>query len=197
MNTTPKQRVVVLLLLALLMAATRLNHFTPVPDASWAVFFVGGFYLRGWTRWAFPSLMVLAVLVDYVVISGQGLNFWSHYCVSPAYVALVPAYFVLWAGGLWLRRGYEHADMRALGRLTASLLLSVLACHLIAQGSFYWITQNVADPTLAGWWSNYTDWLPLYLRTAALYASIAAVAQVVIEQVARLPRAQGKRGASH
>src|SRR3546814_9698131 len=53
MNTN-LQRVIVLSLLVLLMAATRTHvftHFTPVPDASWAVFFIGGFYLRNWSRW--------------------------------------------------------------------------------------------------------------------------------------------------
>ena len=65
------QRAIVLSLLALLMLATRshvFSHFTPVPDASWAVFFIGGFYLRGWGRWAFPLLMVLAVGIDWAVI---------------------------------------------------------------------------------------------------------------------------------
>ena len=52
MNTN-LQRAIVLSLLVLLMAATRshvFSHFTPVPDATWAAFFVGGFYLRAWAR---------------------------------------------------------------------------------------------------------------------------------------------------
>ena len=44
--TANVQRAIILSLLVLLMAGTRLNHFAPVPDASWAVFFIGGFYLR-------------------------------------------------------------------------------------------------------------------------------------------------------
>src|SRR3546814_5799109 len=73
MNTN-LQRVIVLSLLVLLMAATRTHvftHFTPVPDASWAVFFIGGFYLRNWSRWAFPLLMVLAVGIDWAVIRSE------------------------------------------------------------------------------------------------------------------------------
>src|SRR5690606_12601047 len=90
--TTAASRAAILTLLAAVMAATRLHHFGAVPDASWAVFFVGGFYLYRWTRWAFPLLMALAVLVDWIVIRGQGLDFWSHYCVSPGYWALLPAH---------------------------------------------------------------------------------------------------------
>ncbi len=119
--TANVQRAIILSLLVLLMAGTRLNHFAPVPDASWAVFFIGGFYLRNWTRWAFPALMVLAVAIDYAVITGQGLSFWQHYCVSAAYWFLVPAYFAMWAGGLWLARRYARS-WRTLGLAVVALL---------------------------------------------------------------------------
>ena len=85
--------------LALVMAATRANHFGAVPDASWAVFFASGVYLAGHQRWAFPALMALAVLVDYLVITASGLSFWTHYCVSPGYWFLLPAHAALMAAG--------------------------------------------------------------------------------------------------
>ena len=86
MNTT-SQRALVMALVAALLVLTRLHlpttfgHIGPLPDASWAAFFIGGYYLRGWSRWAFPLFMAAAVAGDYVVSSGQGMNFWSHYCV--------------------------------------------------------------------------------------------------------------------
>lgn len=52
--TATLPRVGLFLVLALVMAATRINHFGALPDASWAVFFLAGFYLRGSARWAFP-----------------------------------------------------------------------------------------------------------------------------------------------
>ncbi len=185
--TANAQRVFVLSLLVLLMAGTRINHFAPVPDASWAVFFIGGFYLRSWTRWAFPLLMGLAVVVDWAVISSQGMSFWQHYCVSAAYWMLVPAYFAMWAGGMLLRRHYKRASWQSLGMLAATLVGSVALCHLIAQGSFYWISASVAEPTFAGWAKNYSDWLLPYLRTAALYTGAAALVQVAAEAATRQP----------
>ena len=149
--TPVARRATILALLAALMAATRVHHFGAVPDASWAAFFIGGVYLATWTRWAFPALITLAVAVDAFVITSQGLSFWNHYCVSPAYWCLVPAYFAMWAGGVWLKR---HLDGRALTsalKLVASLVASVAVCHLIAQGSFYWISSSVTEPSLAGW----------------------------------------------
>lgn len=168
------QRSLVLACLALLMAGTRADHFGPLPDASWAVFFVGGFALSAWTRWAFPLLMALAVAVDYVVIRRSGLDFWQHYCVSPAYWCLVPAYFSMWAGGLWLRRRGVGVDLRSAGLLAASLVVSVTVCQLISQGSFYWISDVVTAPTLAGWWDNYVTWLVPYMTTASAYVAVAA-----------------------
>lgn len=182
------QRVLVLSLLVLLMAATRshyFSHFTPVPDASWAVFFIGGFYLRGWTRWAFPLLMALAVGIDWAVITGQGLDFWSHYCVSPGYWFLLPAHAAMWAGGLWLRRHYQRASVAAFARLAAAVLLATATCHLFAQGGFYWLSDSVAAPSFAGWAKNYGDWFLPYLRATAMFVALAAIAQVVCEQIVR------------
>ncbi len=201
MNSTA-QRAIVFALLVLLLVSTRLHlptaitHFGPIPDASWAAFFLGGFYLRASTRWAFPVFMALAVLVDYVVISGQGMNFFAHYCMSAAYWFLVPAYFALWFGGMLTRRfykeaNYQEANGKALAVLVASLVGSVVVCHLLSQGSFYWISDSVAQPSFAGWWKNYSDWFPSYLRTTAIYVGLAVIVHVGATHASRL-RAQAR-----
>ena len=179
MNTN-LQRAIVLSLLVLLMAATRshvFSHFTPVPDASWAVFFIGGFYLRGWSRWAFPLLMVLAVGIDWAVITGHGQSFWSHYCVSPGYWMLVPAYFSLWFGGMWLAKQEGSAGAR-LGKLAFAVVASVAVCQLFSQGGFYWLSDAVAHKTVAGWAKNYMDWVGPYLMTTAMYVGGALALHV-------------------
>lgn len=172
------QRTLILALLAVLMIGTRVNHWTPIPDASWAVFFIGGFYLRNWTRWAFPLLMALAVAIDYAVITGQGMSFWQHYCVSAAYWFLVPAYFAMWAGGLWVARNYSRS-WRTLGLTVVALLASVALCQLLSQGSFYWLSDSVANKSFAGWAANYFEWLLPYLRTTATYVGIATLVQAI------------------
>lgn len=195
--TANTSRFFLLSVLALLMAASRahvFDHFSP-PDATWAVFFVGGFLLRGWGRAVFPLLMALAMGIDWVVISSHSMAFWDHYCVSAAYWGLIPAYGLLWMGGSWLRRHYRGADLAAAGRLLAAFLVAVTACQLVAQGTFYWYSGVVAEPTLAGWWQNFLDWLPGYMGTAAGYTAIAAVLQVATERVAPLLRAA--RAAQH
>jgi len=175
MTLTLRTRLALFAALAAVMAATRLNHFGFVPDASWAVFFVAGFYLRGSARWAFPALMALAVAVDYVVITGTGQNFWTHYCVSPGYWFLVPAHAAMWLGGSLLRQGHRGLGLRTLALLAVSLSASVATCHFFAQGGFYWLASAVAEPTVAGWAKNYADWFLPYLRSASLYVGAAAV----------------------
>lgn len=135
--------------------------------------------------------MAEAVLVDFAVITASGMDFWSHYCVSPAYGCLVAAYGALWFGGSLVRRHYRGLTPASLGVAAFGLVASVVVCHLLAQGSFYWLSDSIAAPrSLAGWWKNYSDWLLPYLGTAALYVGIAAVLQVMGTLLARhLPAA--------
>ncbi len=182
--TTP-WRVGIFALLALVMIATRshllTDHFLPLPDASWAVFFIVGFYLRGYARWAFPALMLLAVAIDYVVISSQGLGFWEHYCVSPAYWFLIPSYGALWLGGSWMRSHYAGLHVRELALLIASAIVVTSVCYLISNGSFYWLSQSwiAANPnapmrSFAGWIENLGDWYLPFVRATLIYVGVAA-----------------------
>ncbi len=185
MTLDTRSRAAIFVGLAALMAATRLNHFGAIPDASWAVFFIAGFYLRGSVRWAFPALMAVAVAVDYIVITGSGQNFWSHYCVSPGYWFLVPAHLSMWLGGSLLRRQYRRGSLNSLVLLVALAFASVAACHLFAQGGFYWLSDAVANPTVAGWARNYADWFLPYLRTASIYIALAAVLHLALAPLLR------------
>jgi hypothetical protein len=180
MIETLRSRLALFTLLAAVLVATRLNHFGAVPDASWAVFLVSGFYLRRDLRWAFPVLMVLSVLVDFVVIGGSQASFWSHYCVSPGYMLLLPAHLSMWLAGAWLARGYTGLHPRELARAALAVVAGASACHLLAQGGFYWLSPVVAEPTVAGWWKNFSDWYLPYLGTSSLYVGLAVGLHVAV-----------------
>lgn len=206
MNSRTVSRLGILVLLGLIMAATRSHHFSPLanatwgplPDASWAVFFVAGYYLRDWMRWAFPLLMALAVLVDYFVISATGLNFWSHYCVSAAYWFLVPAYFVLWAGGARLSGQGVGQHWRDLGKLAASLLVALSVSYVISNGSYYWLSDSwlatSADGrSFMGWVGNLGDWYLPYVRITALYVGVATVLHIAASKAFHTLQANADR----
>lgn len=96
---SPRSFYSLLAVFALLMVATRFHHFGTalhLPDASMAVFFLAGLYLR--RHLAFVGFMVLAVALDWAAISYAGV---SDFCVTPAYSFLLPAYAALWYGGRW------------------------------------------------------------------------------------------------
>lgn len=186
MAMTQTQRLGIFSLLALVMAATRLHHFDAIPDASWGVFFLAGFWLRGSARWAFPLLMALAVLVDFFAITSQGLSFWSHYCVSAGYWFLVPSYFALWLGGSWLARHQAGLHASTLGLAALALLVSEGVCYLLSNGSFYWLSPvTVAARSLNGWFANLGDWYLPFLGTTAMYVAIGAVFHVLVTLLAR------------
>ena len=83
--------------LALLTVATHGHHYASalnLPPATWAVFFLAGFYFR--SARMFAALLVEVVILDYLATNIGGV---SHYCISPAYGFLLPAYGSLWLAG--------------------------------------------------------------------------------------------------
>ncbi|MFT3791774.1 MAG: hypothetical protein QM741_12035 [Rudaea sp.] len=184
---SPLVRYGVFALLALIMATTRVNHFAAVPDASWGVFFAAGFYLNKEVRWAFPALFVEGVLIDYLVISGSGLSFWQHYCVSPAYWFLTIAYFAMWLGGAWLARRYRGLGARELGLAIMAGFVAINLCYLTSNGSFYWLSNSVPLPrSFSAWMKNLGDWYLPYLTTQGIYIGIGIALHAIATQFVQL-----------
>jgi hypothetical protein len=125
------------------------------------------------------------VAIDAWVIGQSGLSFWDHYCVSVAYWFLVPSYLAMWLGGSVLAKLQRGAGWNALAWLVPVFVVATSACFVLSNGSFYWLSDVVANPTLAGWGKNLGDWYLPYLRTAAMYVSGAVVVHVVVALVAR------------
>lgn len=156
--------------LALAMALTRTHHFggsLSLPDASLAVFFLAGFYLR--RVWPFGGLLGLAALADYAAISA-GVSSW---CVTAAYPFLALAYGSLWLAGRWCARRHEDG-WRALPRLAAAVLAGVGGFFLISNGSFYLLSGYFPDLSWTEYAGRVTRYFPLYLMKTVLYVGIAA-----------------------
>src|SRR3972149_3788126 len=85
------------LLLALLMAATRVHHFCVgaiAPDPPPAVFSLAGLALA--SPWWLVAFLAEAVVLDIFAIGVAGV---ADACVSGGYALLAPAYGVLWLPG--------------------------------------------------------------------------------------------------
>lgn len=165
--------------LALMMAATRFHHFLPVADASWALFFVGGFYLRGMSRWAFPALMLEAAAIDYIATSHLGV---SSYCMSPAYAFLVPTHAAMWLGGWWLQ-SRASSDLKGLVMLGVSAFVSITVAFALSNGGFHWFGGREAAPSITGHLHSFMTWYPHFLLMPALYIGLVASVHVLIERI--------------
>lgn len=165
------------LLLFLVMVATRSHHFIDtihLPDASYTIFFLVGFYLRA--HWVFVVYFALAVIVDYIAIAWAGV---SGFCITSAYIALLPAYAVLWFAGRWcrdvcIRVTYHHA-FSALLRLFLVASAAALIAELIASGSFYFFGGRFVTPTLAGFMLRLLIYFPRTWIAMMLYISITTL----------------------
>jgi hypothetical protein len=127
------------------------------------------------TTWSEISAL-LAAGIDLSVIHYFGV---SNYCLTAAYAFNLPAYAVLWLGGLWLHREMRGALSDAL-RLAGSAIAALSVCFAITNGSFYWLGGRVREASMAGWVENFSDWYLSYVITALLYVAIAAVAHVAV-----------------
>ena len=183
-SMTRNASILVFILLMAVMFVTRFHHFGSalnLPDASMAVFFLGGLYLR--RHWPFVALVVLAMGIDWAAIALAGV---SDFCVTPAYAFLPLAYAVLWYGA--------SAYSPRLRGTAASLVLAfavALACaslsFMISNGAFYWLGGRYAAPNMAEYLARLWQWGPLFVRTTLAYIAVALVLHAILARLARTP----------
>jgi hypothetical protein len=176
-SLSARNQLLIGLVLALTMIATRLQHACGVGhilDASWAIFFLGGFYLR--SSWAFAALMAEAVLVDLAAITWGGV---SSFCISPAYALLLPAHAALWLAGRWYAAKYR-ATWSTLPTLAGSVFVGTALAELIASGGFYAFSGRFSEITLAGFGGRLAEYFPTSLEGAVIYVGLAAIAHTAV-----------------
>ena len=170
-----------LFLLMLLMLATRYYHIGTawrLPDASWAVFFLGGFYLA---RRYFLLLLAEACIIDFVFFALGG----SQYCLSGAYGFLVLAYAVLWFGGELLR-AQQRRDALFFVRAAAFWWVCASLAYLFTNASFYWLSDKAANPSWANYFEHAKIWYSAFVSRPMLYLVAAAMLHFVVVQSRRL-----------
>ena len=165
--TLPRQALLLILGgLALLMLITRfqpIEHFLELPDASWAVFFIAGFYLASMAR--------------------MGV---SNFCVTPAYWFLVPTYAAMWLGGHCLRR-YANQNWRGLVMLATSAFIATTLAYVISNGGFYWFGGRYPEPNLAQYLERFTQYYRWFLLVPCAYIGAAALVHVSLQRAFGAP----------
>lgn len=177
---SPKNQWLVGGVLLLAMLITRAHVTDHLLDASWAVFFLAGFYLRN--ALAFGVFMVTAVLIDYVAITKFGV---SDFCVSQAYVALVPAYAALYVAGRWFAGQYQGETLVSLGKLVLAVVVGFALAELISSGSFYFLSGKFADVSMAEFGNRLMKYAPHGLYVTGLYVTVGTFVHVAVSMVNR------------
>jgi len=182
MNTcftcSPRTQTLIGLSLMAFMLATRFHHFGDalhLPDASWAIFFIAGFYLS--PKWLL-ALLLQAVAIDAAAIGWMGV---ADYCLTPAYAALQLAQGALWLGGRWLAR-QSLAGMGGAVQLAQAVLVSGVAAFMFSNGAFYWLGGRVAEPTWIQFAQTWLDYAPRFIGVLALYVGLAALAHRLLNR---------------
>ncbi|HUW25153.1 MAG TPA: hypothetical protein VMW07_01360 [Gallionella sp.] len=173
--------------LVLLMAATRFNHFGTafaLPDASLAVFFLGGLYLAKFPRASvllLTALLLEAGAVDYYATAVQGISDW---CITPAYGFLIPAYASLWFTGRWFAR-HHTMEGRGLVWLAVSAWGASSLAFVLSNAGFYLFSGRFADMAVTEYVSRVSEYYGSYVSVAMFCIGCAVVAQMMFSILRR------------
>ncbi|MFM2396754.1 MAG: hypothetical protein RLZZ144_4 [Pseudomonadota bacterium] len=172
--------------LMLAIALTRFNHFGSsfaVPDASLAVFILGGLYLAR-SPLAMPVFLVLlaeSAAVDYYAISVGGISDW---CVTPAYGLLAVVYGMLWAvGRLYATR--HSLTTSGFFNLLAVATVASSAAFILSNVAFYLFSGRYAAMSAIEYTSRVKEYFSSYVLVALFYVALIAGVQLLIAALRR------------
>lgn len=180
-----RNQILIGIVLALLLIATRGQHFSTLhslPSASWAVFFLVGVYLR--PVWGLLAMLAIVWGLDFTphLLSGASLaeiiSGSRAFCLTAAYFFLLPAYSALWFAGRWYAGRYRFA-WRTLLPLVAAAFIGAVVCKLFSSGGFYFFSGRFAEPTFAEFAGRLVRYFPRYMQSLAFYVGIAAAAHTL------------------
>ncbi|PXW83522.1 hypothetical protein C8R34_12746 [Nitrosomonas sp. Nm84] len=184
LTLSTRNQMAIALLLVLLMVLTRSHHFASVhnlADASWAIFFLAGIYLR--SAWPLLGFFALSWWLDFAAYTWGGV---SDFCITPAYVFLLPAYASLWLAGRWYAKQYQFTWRTAVP-LSLSIMAGLTLCELFSGGGFYFFSGRIAETTLSEFGEQLIKYFPMYIETFVFYIGIAivihALLALIVQQV--------------
>ena len=167
-----RNQLIIGLLLTMMMVLTRSEHFATLQnlaDASWVVFFLAGVYLR--SAWPLLGFFALSWGLDFAAYTWGGV---SDFCITPAYVFLLPAYASLWLAGRWYSKHYQFA-WHTLLPLAASVMAGLVLCELFSSGGFYFFSGRFAETTLIEFGERLMRYFPFSAESFVFYIGIVSV----------------------
>ena len=196
MKTQPRTtRYPLVLALAGLMALTRFQHGDGVlnpPDASLAVFFLAGCYLR--PAWLFGAFFAEAALIDYLAVTYGGV---SAGCFSPAYWFLIPTYACLWYAGRWYATRHGKVSRSTVIPLFFGAFAAASLAFLISNGGYYLFSGHVPSMSALQYGTAVARYYPPYVAATLGYLAAALTFRGAWEASARYRRRMVRNGVGY
>ena len=156
-----------LIILSLVLILTRGSHITTfysLPDASLALFLVGGIYLKN-IRF-FLALFLLGLVIDF---GASAFDPKLGFCLTNGYWGLIPAYGVLWLSGYFL---YHKKLIQKLSIFIPIVSIAIILAFIISTQTYYMFSGRFGNPSffesvLHGW-----EYLPQYFLSSFAYIGI-------------------------
>ena len=171
-KSTLKSQLLIAAAIAFFMLLTRGSHtLTPfsLPDASVVLFLLGGLYLRR-AAW-FVAFFVLATIIDF---GAAALDPIQGFCLTKGYWGLIPAYGVMWLGGMWLAKQNDvfAASLNAMAPYALVSMFATLIAFVISTQTYYLFSgrfpaQGLIESMRHGW-----EYLPSWMGFSAMYFAI-------------------------
>ena len=171
MNLTAKlpssKQLLIAAAIAFFTLLTRGSHtLTPfnLPDASLALFLLGGLYLRrlGW----FAAFFALATIIDF---GAAALDPAQGFCLTNGYWGLIPSYAAMWLGGLWLANQKDAFEVvpYALVSMCATFIAFVISTQTYYLFSGRFPAKGLGESLQHGW-----EYLPSWMGFSIMYFAI-------------------------
>jgi hypothetical protein len=172
--------------LAFFMLLTRGSHVltqVALPDASLAVFLMGGLYLgtnlKSRATW-FAVFFGLATVIDFGAAAfdpAQG------FCLTNGYWGLIPSYGAMWLGGIWFSQQTDAFKALPFALVTAS---TSLVAFVISTQTYYLFSgrfpaNGVFESLQHGW-----EYLPSWMGFAAMYFAMIWLCAILYRNIKSL-----------
>jgi hypothetical protein len=151
------------------MLLTRGSHVlthVALPDASLALFLLGGLLLKRW-GW-FAAFFVLATVIDF---GAAALDPAQGFCLTNGYWGLIPAYGAMWLGGLYLSKQDAFENKNIVTYIAVAMFTTFVA-FVISTQTYYLFSgrfpaEGVVESMRHGW-----EYLPNWMGFSAIYFAI-------------------------
>ena len=182
MNLTSKlpsnKQLLIAAAIAFFMLLTRGSHtLTPfnLPDASSALFLLGGLYLRrlGW----FAAFFALATIIDF---GAAALDPAQGFCLTNGYWGLIPSYAAMWLGGLWLAK---QKDAFAPLQYSLVSMFTTFIAFVISTQTYYLFSGRFPAKGLLESMQHGWNYLPSWMGFAAMYFALVWLAVALLRSV--------------